>query len=381
VTIQRNDPCPCGSGAKYKRCCLDKELEIQRLLPQLEQVVHDIGDETWDREPEWFADRMSEFYAGGIDAFGMLGPTRAELLTAELWFLLDCPLPSGETPIALRRRQHPGRITEMLARSTLRAWRVLSAGPGSGFTALCALGTGRARIEAVSTVSGELRRGAVVVGRSVSLGPERWALIGTARVVEPSVSGEFGALLSSLDAPRGEEWRVHGGVVAAAAWAWPEERVVTIDGEVVEGSCVRYLVTEPDEVRSRLEADPELTWRGESDDDGALMWQWRWDAPAPRPPLAERGVRYELCDEDAAEEPYLVEVDFDPYRDELWLFAPTPERLALARRLMRDRLGSRLAAVISFDVEPPECMPRWKRLRLDTVGGRRLAAARARAAA
>jgi len=25
VKIGRNDPCPCGSGQKYKRCCLDKQ--------------------------------------------------------------------------------------------------------------------------------------------------------------------------------------------------------------------------------------------------------------------------------------------------------------------------------------------------------------------
>jgi uncharacterized protein len=24
--IGRNDPCPCGSGMKYKKCCLDKDL-------------------------------------------------------------------------------------------------------------------------------------------------------------------------------------------------------------------------------------------------------------------------------------------------------------------------------------------------------------------
>jgi hypothetical protein len=23
--IGRNDPCPCGSGKKYKRCCLEKD--------------------------------------------------------------------------------------------------------------------------------------------------------------------------------------------------------------------------------------------------------------------------------------------------------------------------------------------------------------------
>lgn len=28
--IGRNDPCPCGSGQKYKRCCLEKEAEVSR---------------------------------------------------------------------------------------------------------------------------------------------------------------------------------------------------------------------------------------------------------------------------------------------------------------------------------------------------------------
>jgi len=26
----RNDPCPCGSGKKYKKCCLPKEKEARR---------------------------------------------------------------------------------------------------------------------------------------------------------------------------------------------------------------------------------------------------------------------------------------------------------------------------------------------------------------
>jgi len=25
MTIGRNDPCPCGSGKKYKRCCSEKQ--------------------------------------------------------------------------------------------------------------------------------------------------------------------------------------------------------------------------------------------------------------------------------------------------------------------------------------------------------------------
>ncbi|HHW49496.1 MAG TPA: hypothetical protein GXX14_12890 [Clostridiaceae bacterium] len=34
--IGRNDPCPCGSGKKYKKCCIDKPiLEIEEMVPRL----------------------------------------------------------------------------------------------------------------------------------------------------------------------------------------------------------------------------------------------------------------------------------------------------------------------------------------------------------
>lgn len=29
--IGRNDPCPCGSGLKYKKCCLTRELDAELL--------------------------------------------------------------------------------------------------------------------------------------------------------------------------------------------------------------------------------------------------------------------------------------------------------------------------------------------------------------
>ncbi len=30
MNVGRNDPCPCGSGKKYKKCCLGKETETVR---------------------------------------------------------------------------------------------------------------------------------------------------------------------------------------------------------------------------------------------------------------------------------------------------------------------------------------------------------------
>jgi SEC-C motif len=36
-TFRRNDPCPCGSGKKYKHCCLKKE-ETQAASDWLQAV-------------------------------------------------------------------------------------------------------------------------------------------------------------------------------------------------------------------------------------------------------------------------------------------------------------------------------------------------------
>ena len=46
-TPGRNDPCPCGSGKKYKRCCLDRDqaaalapLLAKRAKPEAERRAH-----------------------------------------------------------------------------------------------------------------------------------------------------------------------------------------------------------------------------------------------------------------------------------------------------------------------------------------------------
>jgi hypothetical protein len=233
LTTGRNDPCPCGSGAEYKRCCLSDELELEQLVAGMERTVKLLGDEIWDAEPDWCLERLAEFYEGGLAAFGPVGPDDDELLRAQLWFLLDCPLPDGDTPLWRLGRELTDRHVELLARSELRAWRVLEPADDRRLTGLCPLGGGKARLELSHAPVGQLERGCFIVARSVPLGPERWALIGTTTVVERSVAPDFEALLALLDAPRGELWRVHGGVVARAAWTWPEERDCTADGEVV----------------------------------------------------------------------------------------------------------------------------------------------------
>jgi tetratricopeptide (TPR) repeat protein len=49
----RNDPCPCGSGKKYKRCCLAKDEETERALaaaaPPPRRQIGNVAAEIADR--------------------------------------------------------------------------------------------------------------------------------------------------------------------------------------------------------------------------------------------------------------------------------------------------------------------------------------------
>jgi len=46
----RNDPCPCGSGQKYKRCCLARAeaARLARMEPLLFEALEEpTGDDEW----------------------------------------------------------------------------------------------------------------------------------------------------------------------------------------------------------------------------------------------------------------------------------------------------------------------------------------------
>ena len=50
MAIGRNDPCPCGSGRKYKKCCAAK----QEQLPGLKPAIRMKGGVAFDPEADAF---------------------------------------------------------------------------------------------------------------------------------------------------------------------------------------------------------------------------------------------------------------------------------------------------------------------------------------
>jgi len=53
VRIGRNEPCPCGSGKKYKQCCLTKDQTAAAVKGQSETQHQGLGGAPlWDDDPE-----------------------------------------------------------------------------------------------------------------------------------------------------------------------------------------------------------------------------------------------------------------------------------------------------------------------------------------
>ncbi|SDB95789.1 SEC-C motif-containing protein [Melghirimyces thermohalophilus] len=119
VTAGRNDPCPCGSGKKYKKCC-ERVVAIQsaeqvreererkaksRLVTELnrwfEEVCSEEIDEIWDL-------RFKEFFHLPADK-----PIPANLTyTYRFWILFDAPCYHGQRPVEVWREQLSERTSE-----------------------------------------------------------------------------------------------------------------------------------------------------------------------------------------------------------------------------------------------------------------------------
>jgi hypothetical protein len=106
--ISRNDPCPCGSGKKFKKCCLGKELENRRQP----KTYHDHCLEVVDSLRSKILQFMKK---GGHDKFidqafrdywrtlepGLDPPEFNEVAYLEFleWFIHDYPIPGHYQPV------------------------------------------------------------------------------------------------------------------------------------------------------------------------------------------------------------------------------------------------------------------------------------------
>jgi len=100
--IGRNDPCPCGSGKKYKKCCLAKEEAVAAEVRGGRSAVQTAIDWLHREYPEEVDDAVFFGFLGereedDLEAFRELPPNLAEMAMINIneWLLADAELTIG----------------------------------------------------------------------------------------------------------------------------------------------------------------------------------------------------------------------------------------------------------------------------------------------
>ncbi len=155
VRIGRNDPCYCGSGKKYKKCCLNKppspeEAARKEVLAASEQLKNQVLEFTVRNFGDRFEEAWEDFNFGDIDGpFDPKDPF-SMLFIPFFIFLWDPENPDGETTDNIRGGiiarefllKNGPRLTEMerdLLRSNMTTpftfYEILSVQQEQGFSA------------------------------------------------------------------------------------------------------------------------------------------------------------------------------------------------------------------------------------------------------
>jgi hypothetical protein len=97
--IGRNDACPCGSGKKYKKCCLEKGRENTSRLRDDAAVAKQALDWLGERYPDEVREAVFGGFLGELkkrdrEMMGFLSPEIQELLNINIgeWLLTDAKL-------------------------------------------------------------------------------------------------------------------------------------------------------------------------------------------------------------------------------------------------------------------------------------------------
>jgi hypothetical protein len=97
--ISRNAPCPCGSGKKYKKCCLSKEDEQASRQREEGTAVSRALDWLSQRYPRQVATALDERFFGALEESGRgrLGKLSSSMLTmvhinSQEWLINDASI-------------------------------------------------------------------------------------------------------------------------------------------------------------------------------------------------------------------------------------------------------------------------------------------------
>ena len=298
MTIGRNDPCPCGSGRKYKKCCLARDEAAGRVSAAADAVSlerADLRQVALDAlTAHSIEQRFSKQARPVAEAFSLDRPMPEGVSEADVhlkfyfhWHL-DAALASGRTIAETFLESAAGRslptrqraLLERLSKARLRLYQVEDVRRDEGLR-LLDLRSGESPWVRERSGTHELERWDVLAARVVAEEDGVLVLEGGAYLFPPNATS------SLLDRLRKEERKlrrrdaavdddalfrrfapiVHSLWLARAA-PQPKPHFVTAEGDpLVFGKCLFDVLDEP-ALRAALDGNGEIV----ADPDGGYLW-------------------------------------------------------------------------------------------------------------
>lgn len=294
-TVGRNDPCTCGSGKKYKRCCLGKEAPAPDAWTAGERDSALASLMRFARRAEFDRDRAEAELAFWGKRLGRMTPAAArEAMDFEQsrlgfheWLVFDCPLHGGGTLVErfLARadrslRSGERRYLERMRLSHLRPYEVQAVRRDEGLDLLDLWANKRVRVrERLATR--QLVQWDVLAARIV-LGPEGEPVLDGSPYLYPAREKDL--ILRALRRsgrslrgrlPRDDETTFFKNIGMVFHDLWlelvarrPLPTSVTAEGDEVVLCRAVFDVRDRAALETALANHPEL----ERQDDGSYAW-------------------------------------------------------------------------------------------------------------
>lgn len=287
--VLRNVPCPCGSGLKYKRCCLRRQEEVALDVERCERV--------WAKMQGWalrlYGDELTDALKEHMDARGVGTEERPadddDLSVALCWLLIDRELAEGGGTPAQRYAELPDiteaerELARRIAQSRLGLQRVRDVAPGDWIDLEDLLSGAKVRV-ASPNVSQEAVRWHVLLCRVMTGGPYP-SLWGGAAFYEPAEEPELLVALGRIAGDNGlgtgraaSEEALRVGAGELVCFVPPSRRVekvpYTLEGDPVALAEVSWRALDTARVVEELSHAPGLMSVGETDDGGGSCFHW-----------------------------------------------------------------------------------------------------------
>ena len=352
----RNDPCPCGSGKKYKNCCLRKERQIQSQRVQYLAAEEDLHHRLVEYATQPFLhsemdQAMSQFWEGRYARLDELDESQTMQFLD--WYIHDYRLSStGERPIE-RYAAERGQYLPPLEQQMLQDWQhslpgaydVVAVRPGEGSTFRDVIQGDVYDIADIAS-SHQLVPWDIIVTRILRVG-DRYVLSGGGVRLPSRERPRLVAYLNDLYANYREEYptagwddflRDHSHLLhqyVEAMYERPRPTIVTMEGDEMRFGKAFFDVLDYPAAVEWLKETVEL--EVEEDEPGIWTASWREDG-ASLELLRAHGPAFDYQEPVGPGVRSLGHIELR--QDELVLEVTSERRMAAGKALLEARLGT-----------------------------------------